>query len=52
MFLHYENKITGDIFEEKGIREQFLRIKNPTMIQLSRIQLSSKNQIIFKLLKS
>ena len=42
MFLYYENNAWGDIFEQKGIRNQFVKIKNSTMIQLNRIQLTSQ----------
>ena len=43
MFLYYKNKTRGDIFEEKGISVQFFfKIKNPTMTQLNRIQLTSQ----------
>ena len=53
IFLYYKNKATGDIFEEKG--KNFLYIKNPTMIQLNRIQISSQtpNHVeIIKILKA
>ena len=42
MFLYYKNNAWGDIFEQKGIRNQFVKIKNSTMIQLNRIQLISQ----------
>ena len=42
MLLYYKNKARGDIFKEKGISEQFFKIKNPPMIQLNRIQLTSQ----------
>ena len=42
MFLYDKNKATGDVFEEKGITTSFPKIKSPTMIQLSRIQLTSQ----------
>ena len=38
MFLYFKNKVREDIFEEKGISTNFVKIKNPTMIQLNRIQ--------------
>ena len=34
MFLYYKNKIKEDIFEVKDTSEQFVKIKNPTMIEL------------------
>ena len=30
MILYYKNKARGDMFEEKGISEQFVKIKNLT----------------------
>ena len=42
MFLYYKNNAWGDIFEQKGIRNQFVEIKNSTMIQLNRKQLTSQ----------
>ena len=44
MFLYYKNKARGDIFEEKGMSEQFSKIKNPTMIQLNGAQLTSQTK--------
>ena len=45
MFLYYKNKTRADIFQKKDIREHFVEIikmKNPTKIQLKRIQLISQ----------
>ena len=42
MFLYHRNKATGDIFVEKGKVSNFLKIKNPTIIQLDRKKLSSQ----------
>ena len=42
MFLYYKNKASGDIFEEKSISVPFCEDKEPTMIQLNRIQLTSQ----------
>ena len=42
MFFYYKNMGRGDIFDEKVISEKFVKIKNPTMIQLNRIQLTSQ----------
>ena len=36
MFLYCKNNARGDIFKEKGISD-FVKIKNPTMIQLNRM---------------
>ena len=38
MFLYYKNKARGDIFKEKRQADNFVKIKNPTMIQLNQIQ--------------
>ena len=44
MFLYYKNRARGDIFEEKGINEQFCSNKESIKIQLNRVQLTSKTQ--------
>ena len=36
------NNARGDFFEEKAEASNFVKIKNPTMIQLKRIQLTSQ----------
>ena len=42
MFVYYKIKAKRDIFEEKIYPSNFVNMKNPTMIQLNRIQLTSR----------
>ena len=43
MFLYCKNNARKDIFKEKGISD-FVKIKNPTMIQLNRIYTTDQSK--------
>ena len=50
MFLYHKNKARGDIFEEKKV-SNFVKIKNPAIVQLNRKQLTSQTPNHVKITK-